>query len=276
VVKGGHLRGERVVDVLYYKGQYYHFDSERIAGCYHGGGCSYSAAITAYLAKGLDVVEAVAKAKEFMNYAIMYGVRVGKGHCPVNPVAWLEIKAERYSALSNVKKAVEILLENAGRVLPYVPEVGLNVVEAIDPKYSSGVEDVAGVLGRIVKAGNKLVPVGPVEFGASKHLARLVLEAMKYDPGVRGAINVAYSRELVEKAVAKGYVVVYVDRKSEPEEVRSIEGASIPWITREAFKKSTRTPDLIYDTGDVGKEPMIRVLGRSAIEAVNKLLDILQ
>jgi len=36
------------------------------------------------------------------------------------------------------------------------------------------------------------------------------------------------------------------------------------------------TPDLIYDVGDVGKEAMIRILGRSAVEAVLKLVDILK
>ncbi|MEM4903586.1 MAG: bifunctional hydroxymethylpyrimidine kinase/phosphomethylpyrimidine kinase [Desulfurococcaceae archaeon] len=274
VVKGGHLEGGKVVDVLYYRGRYYRFESERVEGCHHGGGCSYSAEITAYLAKGLNVVESVAKAKDFITHAIRYGVRVGRGHCPVNPVAWLEIPAEKYRVLNEVKEAVELLLKNSGTVLQHVPEVGLNVVEAIDSKYASSVDDVAGVVGRIVKAGKKLVAVGPVEFGASSHVARLVLEVMKYDPEIRAAVNVKYSKELVEKAIAKGYVVVFVDRRLEPEEIRRVEGASIPWIVREAFSKATKTPDAIYDVGDVGKEAMIRLLGKTAPDAVKKLLDL--
>lgn len=275
VVKGGHLETGKPVDVLYYEGKYYHFESERLEGCYHGGGCSYSAAITAYLAKGLDVVNAVARAKEFIVYAIRHGVHVGKGHCPVNPVAWLEVPAERYRVLTSVKKALEILLDNAEKVLPHVPEVGINIVEAVDWRYAKGVEDVAGVTGRVVRAGNKLVPVGPVEFGASSHLARLVLEAMKYDPSVRGAVNVKYSEELVKRAKVKGYVVVFVDRRAEPGHVKGVEGASIPWITRTAFEVLGKTPDVVYDVGDVGKEAMVRVLGKSAVDAVKKLVDIL-
>jgi len=274
VVKGGHLESERVVDVLYYRGGLYHYESLRIEGCTHGGGCAYSAAITAYLAKGLDVVGAVGRAKEFIVWAIKHGLRVGRGYCPVNPLAWLEIPAEKYRAISNVKRAVEVLLENSSRLLKYVPEVGINVVEAIDSKYATSVEDVAGVKGRIVRVGDRLVAVGPVEFGASSHLARLVLEAMKIDPSVRGAVNIRYSEELVARAKSKGYLVVFVDRRLEPEEIRAVEGATLPWILREAVKQAGRVPDLIYDVGDVGKEPMIRVLGRSAIEAVSKLLDI--
>jgi hydroxymethylpyrimidine/phosphomethylpyrimidine kinase len=275
VVKGGHLESERVVDVLYYRGGFYHYESPRVEGCTHGGGCAYSAAITAYLARGLDVVEAVGRAKEFIVWAIKYGLRVGRGYCPVNPVAWLEVPAERFRVLNSVKRAVEILLENSSRVLKYTPEVGINVVEAIDPKYATSIEDVAGVKGRVVRAGNRLVAVGPVEFGASSHLARLVLEAMRVDPSVRGAVNIRYSEELVERARRRGYTVVFVDRRREPEEIKAVEGATLPWILREAVKQAGGVPDLIYDVGDVGKEPMIRVLGKTAVDAVNKLLEIL-
>jgi len=274
VVKGGHLGGDRVVDVLYYRGGLYHYESERVEGCTHGGGCSYSAAIAAHLARGLDIVEAVGRAKEFIVWAIKYGLRVGRGHCPVNPIAWLEIPAEKFRVLSSVERAVRVLLENSSRVLKHTPEVGINIVEAVDSKYAASVSDVAGVRGRIVRAGDKLVAVGPVEFGASSHLARLVLEAMKVDPLIRAAVNVKYSEELVVKAKSRGYLVVFVDRRAEPEEIRSVEGASLPWILREAVKQAGRVPDIIYDIGDVGKEPMIRILGRSAIEVISKLLDI--
>jgi len=275
VVKGGHLEGEKVIDVLYYRGGFYYYESTRIGGCTHGGGCAYSAAITAYLAKGLDIIEAVGKAKEFIVWAIKHGLNIGKGYCPVNPLAWIEIPAEKYRALSNVKKAVEILLENSNKILKYTPEVGINVVEAIDSKYATSISDVAGVKGRIVKAGDKLVAVGPVEFGVSSHLARLVLEAMKINPSMRGAVNVKYSEDIIARARSKGYLVVFVDRRLEPEEIRSVEGATLPWIMRESVKQAGRIPDLIYDTGDVGKEPMIRILGKTAVEAVSKLLEIL-
>jgi hydroxymethylpyrimidine/phosphomethylpyrimidine kinase len=87
-------------------------------------------------------------------------------------------------------------------------------------------------------------------------------------------VNIKYSEDLVARARSKGYVVVYVDRRLEPEEIRTVEGATLPWILREAVKKAGRVPDVIYDTGDIGKEPMIRVLGKTAVDAVNKLLDI--
>ncbi len=277
VVKGGHLEEEKVVDVLYYEKSYHYFESSRTpGGCFHGAGCAYSAAIAAYLAMGFDVVEAVGRAKEFIDRAIAYGLKVGRGYCPVNPMAWVEIDLERYRALESVKKALSLLLENSEKVLPHVPEVGVNIAESISPKYASSVHDVAAIKGRIVRAGNKLVPVGPIEFGASSHLARLVLEAMKRDPRIRAAINVKYSSKLVEAARRRGYVVVFVDRREEPPDVKSVEGASMQWIVEEAFRRAGTAPDFIYDVGDVGKEPMVRVLGRSAVEAVSKLLDAIE
>ncbi|MEM1731953.1 MAG: bifunctional hydroxymethylpyrimidine kinase/phosphomethylpyrimidine kinase [Desulfurococcaceae archaeon] len=277
VVKGGHLEGDKAIDVLYYRDQYYFIESEKIMdACLHGGGCTYSAAIAAYLAKGLDVVSAVRKAKEFITTAIKYGLRLGKGHCPVNPMAWLEIPAERYNAIKHVENAVQLVLNNSEKIYKYAPEVGINIVEAISPKYLRSTEDVAGVLGRVVKARGKLMQAGPVEFGASDHLARLVMEITRYNPEFRAALNIRYDKNLVDNATRKNYVVVFVDRRLEPQDIRSREGMSMKWLVEEAFKKANRVPDIIYDMGDIGKEPMIRILGRDALEVVNKLLEIIE
>ncbi len=275
MVKGGHLGGDRSVDVLYWRGEYRLLEGPRVSGCTHGTGCAFSAAIAAELAKGSSVPEAVRVAKELVTLAIRYGARVGRGHCPVNPTAWLELSARRYEALSSVERAVGLLLGSAGRLLPYAPEVGINVVMALPPPYASGVEDVAGVEGRIVRAGGTLRAAGPVRFGASSHLARLVLALMELDPGVRAAVNVRFDEGLVRRAEELGLRVAFVDRAREPPEVRAVEGATMRWIAQEAFRACGGAPDLIYDRGDVGKEPMIRVLGRDAVDAVGKLLSLL-
>jgi len=276
VVKGGHLRGATSLDVLYWKGEYRVFEAPRVEGCTHGTGCAFSAAIAAELAKGASIPEAVRVAKEFVTHAIKYGLRVGRGHCPVNPTAWLEVNAQRYAVLKRVEEAVELLLAHAREILPYAPEVGINVVMALPPPYAERASDVAGVRGRIVKFGDGLKAVGPVAFGASSHLARLVLEAIKLDPRARAAVNVAYRPELVERAEKVGFKVAFVDRALEPESVKRVEGASMGWIAREAFKAVGGTPDVIYDRGDVGKEAMIRVLATDTVEAVEKLLKIVR
>lgn len=84
VVKGGHLEGE-AVDVLYDgKDSHYleadHFETKHT----HGTGCTFSAAITAELAKGKTVQEAVMIGKDFITDAIQYPLELGHGYGPTN------------------------------------------------------------------------------------------------------------------------------------------------------------------------------------------------
>ncbi|MDO9529310.1 MAG: bifunctional hydroxymethylpyrimidine kinase/phosphomethylpyrimidine kinase [Syntrophales bacterium] len=87
VIKGGHLMGD-AVDILYDGKNFHEFTSERIDTLdTHGTGCTYSAAIATELAKGESVFEAVKKAKEYITTAIMFSLRIGGGHGPINHLA---------------------------------------------------------------------------------------------------------------------------------------------------------------------------------------------
>ncbi|HVF12877.1 MAG TPA: bifunctional hydroxymethylpyrimidine kinase/phosphomethylpyrimidine kinase [Actinomycetota bacterium] len=84
LVKGGHLHGD-AVDVLYDGTNLIEYSSERIDSPHaHGTGCTLSAAITAYIAKGDTVPEAVEGAKRYIEGAIRHGLAIGKGHGPTN------------------------------------------------------------------------------------------------------------------------------------------------------------------------------------------------
>ncbi|RLG81050.1 MAG: bifunctional hydroxymethylpyrimidine kinase/phosphomethylpyrimidine kinase [Thermoprotei archaeon] len=276
VVKGGHLTSSRAVDILYWKGNYYYMEAPRVErGCTHGTGCSFSAAIAAELAKGRELPEAVRNAKKFITTAILYGLRIGKGHCPVNPMAWIHLPAYRYEVLNEVQEAVKKLVGNSDKLRKYMPEVGMNLVMSLPPEYAKSINDVAGVKGRIVKYGDSIRPVGPVKFGVSSHLARLVLEAMKLDHSIRAALNIKYSEGIINKAREKGLSIAFVDRRKEPRELKIKEGGTMQWLVREAYKVTGRIPDIVYDVGDIGKEAMIRILGKTAREVVEKLLSIL-
>jgi hydroxymethylpyrimidine/phosphomethylpyrimidine kinase len=87
LVKGGHLAGE-AVDVLFSEGQAHHFRSPRMATKNtHGTGCVTSAAITANLAHGESVADAVGRAKRFITQAIETNPQLGGGYGPVNMFA---------------------------------------------------------------------------------------------------------------------------------------------------------------------------------------------
>ena len=89
LVKGGHLEGPgfetATVDVLYENGVFTEFRTLRIDTRHtHGTGCTYSAAITAFLARGVPMPDAVARAKRFIDEAIRTNPGLGAGAGPVN------------------------------------------------------------------------------------------------------------------------------------------------------------------------------------------------
>ncbi len=85
LVKGGRLPGEEAVDLFYDGTEYVRLAAPRIDTPHtHGTGCTYSAAITALLARGETLVEAVRQAKHFISRAIAGAPGLGHGHGPVD------------------------------------------------------------------------------------------------------------------------------------------------------------------------------------------------
>jgi hydroxymethylpyrimidine/phosphomethylpyrimidine kinase len=85
VIKGGHLAGPEVIDILLEKGEFHEWIGPRIEGPNtHGTGCTFAAAIAAHLAKGAPLIEAVPAAKAYVEGAMRHGIALGKGHRPLN------------------------------------------------------------------------------------------------------------------------------------------------------------------------------------------------
>ncbi|SEQ50223.1 bifunctional hydroxymethylpyrimidine kinase/phosphomethylpyrimidine kinase [Piscibacillus halophilus] len=84
LIKGGHLEGD-ATDWLYDGNDFHTFAADRIdTTSTHGTGCTYSAAITAYLGKGYELVEAVGLAKKFITAALKHAYQIGHGNGPTN------------------------------------------------------------------------------------------------------------------------------------------------------------------------------------------------
>lgn len=85
VIKGGHMAGPEVVDLLFEHGEFHEFVSPRIEGRNtHGTGCTFAAAIAAHLAKGAALKDAVREAKAYVAGAMRPGIPLGGGHRPLN------------------------------------------------------------------------------------------------------------------------------------------------------------------------------------------------
>jgi hydroxymethylpyrimidine/phosphomethylpyrimidine kinase len=85
----------------------------------------------------------------------------------------------------------------------------------------------------------------------------------------RSAINVRYSSEIVDVCKKLGMRVSSFKRDKEPADVRTME-----WGVREASKDFL--PEVIFDLGAVGKEPMIRIFGTTAVDVAGKVKRIVE
>ena len=84
LIKGGHLAGDPL-DILLHEGRWHEYSGARIETRHtHGTGCTYSAAITACLAKGQSLPEAVQAAKNYIQEAIRTNPGLGRGTGPLN------------------------------------------------------------------------------------------------------------------------------------------------------------------------------------------------
>ena len=107
IVKGGHLD---CTDLLATKEMSLFLPGKRVAGENHGVGCTYSAALTAYLASGASLPQAARRAKRFAEYALSGSMKVGKGVGPVSQAYGLRCEAKRYRSICNVPDAPDYLL----------------------------------------------------------------------------------------------------------------------------------------------------------------------
>ena len=268
VVKGGHLKG-MAIDLLYDGRNFKEMEGPRIdTKNTHGTGCTFASAIATLLARGDSLPEAVRKAKTFITMAIQSGLNLGKGTGPTNPSAYVLREMERYRVIQDLKRAVEVLQEN--KIGHLIPEVSSNLGYALPQ--AEGIGDVAAFPGRIVRFKDSMATHSGPEFGASQHVANIILTVMKFDPEYCSAMNIRYSKENVEKLKGKGFLIGHFDRRFEPKLVKQREGSSLEWGVGEVLKKMKRVPDFICDKGAVGKEPMIRVLGRNPMDVVQKIL----
>lgn len=159
---------------------------------------------------------------------------------------------ERERILQELGFAVSLLVEHMDPAL--IPEVGSNIVYALPG--ANDPADVAGVFGRMVNLKGHVHPVGEVGFGASDHIARVALTAMRFEPSVRSAANIRFSEATVEQLKSLLFDVCEFDRTKEPAGVKTMDWG-VAFCCREGV------PDAIVDRGAIGKEPMIRILGEN-------------
>ncbi|MFC7131855.1 MULTISPECIES: thiamine-phosphate synthase family protein [Salinibaculum] len=156
----------------------------------------------------------------------------------------------------SVRRGLRVL-ENTSGFAGLIPAVGSNLVEALPE--ASTIEDVAAVPGRILDVGGQATVPGEPEFGVSQHVASVLLAAMAAGSDARAALNVAYDEVTVAALADEGLTVAEFDPEAD------IDAALATTLSE------TPEADVVYQTGGMGIEPIVYILGPDAVTVAEKL-----
>ncbi|MFB6151855.1 MAG: bifunctional hydroxymethylpyrimidine kinase/phosphomethylpyrimidine kinase [Haloarculaceae archaeon] len=273
LVKGGHLPGEDVVDVLVTGGGSETFRHPRVdTEATHGSGCTLSSAIATHLARGADLSEAVSAGIDLLARAVRYNLDLGEGPGAVHHLVEARDAAAREGTAEAVRAAVEALV---GRDLrPLVPEVGTNVAGATP--YAERPDEVAAVEGRIARTLSGASPNQGVRFGASTYVANALLAAREVDADLRFAADYRCDAAVEDALDALDAPVVAVDRGEGPDEPDPDDRSAATTAARveRAVANSEETPAAVVDRGTPG-EDLVYLFGADADELVERTHSVL-
>lgn len=247
--------GNMVSDV-FYDGRVRILEGRRLAGGHRGGGCTFSALIACHMAAGRDPAEALALAREQTRAALLGSSAPGAGRrVAADPLGRdLALAADE---LAEIPLMAEL-----------IPECQTNFVHAASDSVSP--DQVLGIEGRLVRAGDRVVRAGRITPGGSKHVASAVCAVRSRFPELLSAANIRHSPAVTAAMVREGFVVAFYDRSEEPPDVKE-SGSSVAWGVSEAASGCKAAPDAICHKGDFGKEPMTIVFGTSPADVASKI-----
>jgi predicted fused transcriptional regulator/phosphomethylpyrimidine kinase len=172
-------------------------------------------------------------------------------------------REEEEEVRGKLELAVKILAEEMSPSL--VPEGGSNIGYALPGARTNG--DVAGVHGGIVKMGGGVRPQGDVTFGASEGVARVVLTAMRSDPGIRSAAVIHFTPAILTILEDLLLEICEFDRAREPPGVSTMD-----WGVASCCREGV--PDVIFDRGAPGREGLVRILGEEPLSVAQTIVAV--
>ncbi|WP_159904571.1 bifunctional hydroxymethylpyrimidine kinase/phosphomethylpyrimidine kinase [Salinirussus salinus] len=275
LVKGGHLGGEDVVDVLVTADTVETLRHARVdTTATHGSGCTLSSAIATRLAHGDDLPAAVRSGVDLLARAVRYNVDVGGGPGAVHHAVALRDRAARQPTAERVEWVLRDLIERD--VSPLVPEVGMNVAGATP--YAETAGECAAVEGRVTRTLDGVASPRGVRFGASTHVAGALLAAREADADLRFAANCRYDDAIATALSDLEGAVVEYDREDHADGDGREDGAAPVAIRRgveAAVTGADRSPVAAVGTGGA-REPLVTLFAPGAgalVDRVTTLLD---
>jgi hydroxymethylpyrimidine/phosphomethylpyrimidine kinase len=164
-----------------------------------------------------------------------------------------------YEFFSDFKKATKL-----------IPEVRTNISCSLRDAKSK--QDIAAIEGRITVVDNSPYACGEVKLGASDHTARLILTAKQFDKSINCVMNLKYDPKFIQELQLKSDLyLLEIEREKQPEDVKKSEQSTMQWLIKQSVEKYGKIPDIIWDKGAVGKEPMMRLFAQNSDKMINKL-----
>ena len=269
LVKGGHVPGDDIVDVLATEDSIETVRHTRVdTNATHGSGCTLSSAIATRLAHDDDLSVAVRTGIDLLSRAVRYNLDVGEGPGAVHHTVAVRDQAQRDPTAERVAEVVRQFLDRD--VSRLVPEVGLNVVGATP--YAEVPSECAAVEGRITRTLDGVAANRGVRFGASTHVARFLLAAREYDADLRFAVNCRYDDEVATALERLDGEVASYDPDERPDEA---DGQMLAWAAREAFAATGETPAAVVGHAGVGWEPTAVLLASETATLTDRTVALL-
>jgi predicted fused transcriptional regulator/phosphomethylpyrimidine kinase/predicted transcriptional regulator len=175
------------------------------------------------------------------------------------------LSREKELLLKKLEKAIKDI-EDSPYFVSIMPEVYVNIAASLENCRSF--EDIATIPGRIVRVKNRAKALMPPEFGIISHLTKLLLEIKKISPATNVVINIKYDKKLAH-IVSNSNISFF---KTEHDVIYN-EDDVINCI-RKAVTKIGKVPQVIFDEGGFGLEPITYVFGTSIDETVKLVLDL--
>jgi len=238
-------------------------------GNVHGTGCVFSSAITAFLAKGSSIEEAITKAEGFFASKFQNLIELPDS----GKIIDLTISNEQIEVINQIKE-IYTFISHSQISSKLIPEVRMNISCSLPNAMKH--DEIAGIEGRITIINGYPQASGEIKFGVSDHTARLILSVKKFDSSINLVMNLKYISELIKPLHDKTDLeIVEIVREDQPINVKIKEFSTMEWLIKETVEKKGKIPDIIWDKGSVGKEPMIRLFGRNSKEIIEILKKIL-
>ena len=189
--------------------------------------------------------------------------RMIKADIPVNCNVCSILIMPRDVVVMNVEEAIKILESNP-EVSLLVPGVLMNIAEAIpNPKDPT---DVAAVPGRIDKVEGRVKAWNPPTYGASGHLAMILIGISHSDPSTRAVASVKWGNDVEEAIKSLGWSMVKTSGSMKPSEEEIISRVVSAYVASK--------PRVVVDTGGYGVEPITYVFGSNAVEVALSIVSL--